>query len=404
MIRRTLEFLAKIPAEEHRAMWKNFLLSIGVLSVALLSALYSTSAARAGRITHAVPAALIALGLALWVGVRFVPNLARGVDWAWLPIFSKYRITREGGIFFGALLIVLSAAINTANNLLYMVLSALLAVLLLSGVLSALNFRFLELELLLPDRAFAGQSFPIDIRVRNHRRLFPAFSLFAEPAGSSLYFTVVPPRSAVIRSGELKFSRRGRHSIDKLRTASRFPFGFFSKVWDYKIESECICYPLIRAKEELDLSITDIQGANPHFERGLGYDLYTIRDYVPSDSARHVHWKASAKTAALKTREFAAEDTRHVTLVFDRYGNPHNAQQFEEHVSKAASIAFHLTHSGAEIALRSDEWESPKGSPETVLDSILRYLALVDMAPGAPLPQVDPQSGALLMSVRTRRG
>ena len=62
------------------------------------------------------------------------------VDWDWLPLFTKYRLTREGWIYVSATVIVLSAAINTSNNLLYMILSALLAVMLLSGFLSGLTF------------------------------------------------------------------------------------------------------------------------------------------------------------------------------------------------------------------------------------------------------------------------
>ena len=118
------------------------------------------------------------------------------------------RITREGGIFLAALLVVLSAAVNTSNNLLYMVLSALLAVLLLSGLLSILNFRSLEMELLMPARAFAGETLPFSVRIRNRRRLFPAFSLQAEPPGNGLYFPLIQPRGICPCSrGETTFAQ-----------------------------------------------------------------------------------------------------------------------------------------------------------------------------------------------------
>src|SRR6186997_3363739 len=125
-------------------MWKNFAKSMGLLTLALMAALYSSSAGRDGRITAAIVSALLALAVATWVCWRFVPKLARGVDWDWIPSISQYRITREGWIHFGGIVIVVFAALNTNNNLLYMVLSALLAVLLLSCLLSALNFRFLK--------------------------------------------------------------------------------------------------------------------------------------------------------------------------------------------------------------------------------------------------------------------
>src|SRR5207244_11730348 len=106
--------------------------------------------APAARALTALTSALIALIIALWVRFRFVPRLAASVDWDWLPFISRYHITREGWIYFAAVSVVIFAAINTRNNLLYMVLSALLAVLLLSGFLSGLNFGNLRLDIRIP--------------------------------------------------------------------------------------------------------------------------------------------------------------------------------------------------------------------------------------------------------------
>src|SRR5262249_16693861 len=114
-------------------MWKHFLKSIGLLTIAMLAALYSSSAGRDGRVAAAAVSAFLALGIAVCVAVRFVPSMASHVDWDWLPFRSRYRVTREGWIYLAAVAIVVFAAVNTANNLLYMVLSGLLAVLMLSG-------------------------------------------------------------------------------------------------------------------------------------------------------------------------------------------------------------------------------------------------------------------------------
>jgi len=76
------------------------------------------------------------------------------------------------------------AAINTANNLLYMVLSALLAVLILSGVLSALNFRFCPGgRFRTPLHCFAGEPFSISLLTHNDKRVFPTLSLQLKTLG-----------------------------------------------------------------------------------------------------------------------------------------------------------------------------------------------------------------------------
>lgn len=395
--------LARLPDKSDIPMWKSFLQSIALLAIAMMAALYSTGAARSGDMVAAVSTALFSLVIAAWVGARLVPRLARGVDWTWMPSLNQIKITRDGGVFFGALVVVLLAAINTSNNLLYMVLSALVAVLLLSALLSAANFKHLQVQLLLPSRTFARESFSLSVRIHNPRRFFPVFSLFMEPQDTRLYFQVIPPRETALRSAETHFARRGRHTLEKLKAESRFPFGFFFKSHHYAIGTECICYPEILPQDRLQLSVADILGAHQRLERGVGNDLHSIRQYVSSDSARHVHWKASAKTASLKTREFANEDSRHIELAFDRYGAAQDYEQFETLVSQAASIAFHLVQEGAQAVLFSDEWESPSGGGENTLDAILRYLAFVEMSPTAAPPKFDPQSGTILFSLREGR-
>ncbi len=385
------------------AMWKSFLTAIGLLAIALMAALYSSSAARDGRVAAAGISALLALGMATWVGIRFVPRLATHVDWEWLPFFTHYRVTREGWVYFAGVTVVVFAAINTANNLLYMVLSALLALLVLSGFLSALNFRFLRLAVRLPSRCFAGQPFPISLQVVNQKRVFPTFSIHFEPAENSdirfsvFYVPAVRSLAKTSRTGQARITRRGRFHLRKLKASSRYPFGFFLKDRSYTLDAECICYPEIMPPDQMNVSFLDLQGDNPRFERGLGHDLYMIRDYVPSDSARHVHWKASAKTSMLKTREYAAEESRCVILAFDRFGRPADGERFEQLVSYTASLAYHLINDGIEVSLVTDEWRTTQSSPNSVLDSILEYLALVEMSSAAEIVMFE---GAIRLTIR----
>ena len=386
-------------------MWKNFMSSIGLLSIAMMSALYSSSAGREGRVAGAGISAFIALAIAIWVGIKFVPRLAAHVDWEWLPFFSHYHVTREGWIYFGAVTVVVFAAINTANNLLYMVLSALLSVLLLSGLLSALNFRFLRLGVRIPSNCFAGEPFPISIQVNNQKRVFPSFSIHFEPPESSpfrfstFYVPLVRGYRNTSQTGQAMLAKRGRYTMRDVKASSRYPFGFFMKDRTYPVEAECICYPEIIPQDRMNMSVVDLQGSNQRFERGLGHDLYMIRDYIPSDSARHVHWKASAKTSMLKTREYAAEESRRIVLAFDRFGHPGDLEKFERLVSYTASLAYHFINDGIEVSLVSDDWQSIQGNAQTVLESILHYLALVKISSSAALP-ATAATGVLNLSLR----
>ncbi|HMF02197.1 MAG TPA: DUF58 domain-containing protein [Terriglobia bacterium] len=373
--------------------------SIGLLAIAMMAALYSSNAARNGNAWSAGVSAVAALMIAIAVAIKFVPRLASHVDWHWLPFLSHYHITREGWIYFGAVAIVVFAAINTANNLLYIILSALLAVLILSGFLSALNFRSLRTAIRIPSRCYAGEPFPITVQVRNEKTVFPTFAISFEPPRdspfrfSSFYVPMIRGLEDVSQTEHAMLPKRGRFRLHQVKASSRYPFGFFLKNRNYPVEDECICYPEIVPQEEMDIAGMDLQGSNERFERGLGHDLYMIRDYVPSDSARHVHWKASAKTSILKTREYAAEEARTITLAFDRFGRAHDADAFDQLVSLAASLAFHLTTNGLEVTFMSDEWHG------STIESTLEYLALVEMSIAAELPRVDEE--AVMLSLRT---
>ena len=136
----------------------------------------------------------------------------------------------------------------------------------------------------------------------------------------NLYIPVVRGRQNTSQTGQAMLMNRGRYTMRNVKASSRYPFGFFLKDCNYQVDAECICYPEIIPQDRMNLSTLDLQGSNQRLDRGLGQDLYMIRDYIPSDSARHVHWKASAKTSTLKTREYAAEESRRVVLAFDRFG------------------------------------------------------------------------------------
>src|SRR2546422_11647592 len=142
-------------------MWKNFIMSIALLAIAMIAALYSSTATRDGRILPSAISAFIALGISVWVAWRFVPRLAAGVDWRWLPLFTHYHVTREGWLYFGAVTIVVFASVNTANNLLYMILSALLAVLGLSGLFFPLYFSLAQSRARISCSGFFRVAFPI---------------------------------------------------------------------------------------------------------------------------------------------------------------------------------------------------------------------------------------------------
>jgi uncharacterized protein (DUF58 family) len=120
-----------------------------------------------------------------------------------------------------------------------------------------------------------------------------------------VYFPYLPRHDSVQQIVPMTFSRRGVYCQEAFRIVTRFPFGFLQKSRHLNLKTEALVYPSVGPSEEYLEVLPGIQGALESLAKGRGQDLYALRDYVATDSARHVHWKASARYGSLMVREFA---------------------------------------------------------------------------------------------------
>jgi len=376
-----------------------FFLSMAALSVAFVLAVYSGAAARIGNLALASATAMSALLVAGWVGVTLVPILAKRTPLRWITYRMEYRLTRQGWIYIGGIVLVALAAINTGNNLLFLILACLIASILMSGILSSLTLMGVELSLQLPDHIFAGQTVRGTVELKNEKQTLPSFSLRVEGAkkkgeaaavllATPVYFPYMPRRETVKQSVPLRFARRGLYRQEAFRIVTRFPFGFLQKARRVDITSEALVYPSVEATPEFLDVLPGIQGAIESLAKGRGQDLYALRDYLPTDSARHVHWKASARLGSLMVREFAREDDTRVLLVLDPHSeaagmkaNPVEKDRFERTVELCAAIAWSFYERGALMEFRSAAATVPLAPASENIFAVLRHLALVQALP-----------------------
>jgi uncharacterized protein (DUF58 family) len=385
--------------------WRSFGIAMGALAMALFLALYSGAAAEQNHLLIAGTSALSALALAGWVALTIVPALARRTSLGWLSYQIDYKVTREGLVYITGIFVVAFAALNTGNNLLFMVLACLLAGLLMSGLLSRVILGGLEVRLELPEHIFAQRTIVAIAELHNMKQIAPSFSisLVGEASPNSkksvtsnpalqildrpVYFPHIPHQQTVRQTIELTFPRRGVYRQDALGLRTRFPFGFLQKTRRVDSAIEVVVYPRIQPTEEFYEVLPLVSGELESYQRGRGNDLYAIRDYQFNDSARHVDWKASARTGALQVREYAREDERRVMLVFDPYIAAQEldakvTEQFERAVTLCSGLAWHFYEINSVIEFRSAGFATPRMSAGEVIYDVLRYLASV-----APLKQ-----------------
>jgi uncharacterized protein (DUF58 family) len=402
-------------------VWVRFLVAIVGLVLAFGAALFSTVSRESGSIWTTIILASAALLLATVVGLTTVPYLARQVVAARVRDAMDYEVTRAGMVYMVITLVIGIASINTGNNLLYIVVAALLSAILVSGIASAVVLRHLELDVHLPEHVFAGRPMLARMLLRNLSGWLPSFSIRVVPSKrkpikrwrweaytlglprnrpaesqwlrvpdrrlrrvlenpdkpilkQTVYFPFLGAGQDLRADLEMNFPARGCYREKDFGLATRFPFAFLTKTRRIALAREVIVYPTVEPPQEFFEVLPMVTGEFAAFVRGRGYDLYRIREYMPEDSARHVDWKATARTGALKVREFSREDERKLRVVFD---NPLpgvlDAARYERAVHLAASLGWHFHHEDVEIS-----YVGPGLEPTTDVFAFLHYLALVE--------------------------
>src|SRR6266496_878363 len=119
---------------------------------------------------------------------------------AWMTSGVRQHITRAGLVFSVTIVVIAFAAFASANNLLFLILAAMLATFMVSGFISRLSLAGLELEFLHPEHISARRKVAGRVIVHNDKLWVPSFSIQlagTESAGmgSVLYFPTIPPKT-----------------------------------------------------------------------------------------------------------------------------------------------------------------------------------------------------------------
>jgi uncharacterized protein (DUF58 family) len=296
------------------------------------------------------------------------------------------------------------------NNLLFLVLSAMLAIFLVSGFISRLCLAGLQLDFQLPEHVPAGRWVPGRIFVHNKKWLMPSFSIRVEAIRaperpvlkSGVYFPLVAAGRVLQETVEARFPRRGAYKQNTFAFLTSFPFGFLEKSARVTLSRETLIYPSIDPQPGFEDLMLGISGEIETYYRGLGRDFYRIRPYQAFESARHVDWKASAKLRTLQVREFAREQEQTVEIYLDREISPDLDAWFEHAVDCCAFISWRLAGEGAAIRFRSQGFDF-RLPEEGDIYTILKFLAMVyPQAGNGPEPPLYEDSYKLVFTPSAR--
>lgn len=340
------------------------------------------------------------------------------------PRRRRFTLTRQGKGYVFVTVGVGVAAVNTGNNLLYLILGLLLSLLLVSGTLSDLALYRVRARRRLPVRLYVGRPHAVEVTLENRKRVLPSFSLEvreegvgAAPGlgghppeaqraqraraqrghppkptppppfhGRGAYVVRVPAADHVTVTSTLTPERRGLHQLGMLLVTTRYPFGLIEKVSRRGHPEEVLVYPEVHDVALPAFPPHQLGLAEASSRRGHGPDTLGLRAHRVEDEARDIHWRRSASFGRLVSRERAAESDRSLTLALDERPPADPALRaawdaaFEVAISECASLAVASLAHGISVAIRTEASESPRVDAGGVPDPLLRYLALLQPA------------------------
>jgi uncharacterized protein (DUF58 family) len=300
----------------------------------------------------------------------------------------RLKFTREGKFFVGITLGVGFAAINTGNNLLYLLLGMLLALIMVSGLMSELSLRDLTVVRRLPLRAQVGRPHLVEIEVFNHKGRIPSYAIevedlrAAQPADKRCFFLKISPKSAQVAAYRRTPAKRGKDKHVGFRIATRFPFGLFEKSRELQAEGELIIYPAVDPVNLGALPPGRHVGGDAAFGRGHSDDYLGLKLLRDGEDLRDVHWRKTAAAGQLVARERARDARPDVVLALDVI-RPDDAKDdwfasFERRIRDVASRSVAHVKRFDAVTIKTTGHDTVRADRTTGADPLLRFLALVE--------------------------
>jgi uncharacterized protein (DUF58 family) len=358
---------------------------------------------------------------------------------------SSFRVNAKGWIYLVLSVSVAFAAAFKGNNFLFAIFCVLLGIFAVSGVLSVLVARRMEITRLVPETAPVGEVFSVSVRIRNAKRLLPAFCLKFEDRlthdGRLAPLQPTPVWLPLARAGRrvrgsyyLAAHERGWARLGPFTLCSEFLPGLFT--WRAEIPGgdRILVTPRIGqlGRRLVSTLFARVDYADrPAVEFARGDDEFAgVREYRPGDHPRRIHWKMSARRPGqLLVREYEDPKVRDAVVLLDTFlPNPNDQRRrarLERGISFAATLVDALLAEGYSIRFRTFapdpvhlELEARRGAIEELLTTlallkptrIQTIASLLESEPGSPdevyfilkvgeepLPDWEPLSRSLVI-------
>jgi uncharacterized protein (DUF58 family) len=263
-------------------------------------------------------------------------------------------------LYLGMIAFMGLAAMNSQANLLFAVFGLLIGILLVSWILSRWMLSRLSLSRQLPEHGQVGVPLRYSYELRNGKRFWPTLSVTVSELDGQEFFTRPPGAyllhaaagTCAIAPAEGLPRCRGLCELGRFQLSTSFPFGFIKRAVDGALRDVVIIHPAIAQIDARLLRLlrsTERMGARLRPRRGGSDDFYGLREYRQGESPRLIHWKRSARTGTLVTREMTHVAPPRLMVVVDSLQD--SGEDAAAHVEKSIAMAGSLAHQALDTDL-----------------------------------------------------
>lgn len=236
-----------------------------------------------------------------------------------------------------------------------------------------------------PDRVTSGDPAIAELTVTNRGRRTSGASLGQEQVGRGNIEVDIPsldPGESVTLANEVTTNRRGIFEIGPLTVKRGDPIGLAGRGDISSDRTQLIVHPLVHEVTPFPAGIRrDLEGLPSGEAAEGGVTFSSLREYVPGDDLRLVHWRSSARVGSLMVRHNVDVHRPRTTVILDTSRELYDDESFEDAVRAAASVIVSAMTRRFPFTLRTTD-----GS---LIDNRASRLAVMDFL-AAIQPNDDP--------------
>lgn len=328
--------------------------------------------------------------------------------WRLLRAWRRIYFTAFGLTFTLGSILVGLAAMNTGNNLLYLLFGSMVGFIVVSSWLSEQTIRDVRIERAHSYRVSVGQDLRLTYQVTNEKRFMSSLAIEVVEAGLSnrAFVANAPPRRSVSTRSVNSFVRRGIYPLGTVTLSTSFPFGLFRKERDVEIPGEIVVWPRTDRRVRAPVAGAGRAASDgPAARSALGArgEYRSLRGYRPGDDPKDIHWRSSARSHEPVTREYERDGAETRWICLDTRGEPGEAAEVA--VEVAAALIADAVAEHRPFALVAGAALLEPGDGTGHMERALDILARVDFATSDPAPNPPiTTASCVLVAVRPSRG